>query len=106
MFSFLNKTKFNSITASELVNLHDKITLIDVREVDEYRNGHVPNAKNITMNSLLETPEKYLDKSKEYHIICQSGMRSMRTCDKLSAMGFNVVNVKGGTSSYTGNLQR
>ncbi|KOF56840.1 MULTISPECIES: rhodanese-like domain-containing protein [Clostridium] len=106
MFSFLNKNKFKSIDISELENLRGKITLIDVRNPEEYREGHVPGAKNAPMNFVLQSPEKYLNKSKEYYIICQSGMRSAKTCGKLSDMGFNVVNVKGGTSSYNGNLQK
>lgn len=106
MFSFLNKNKFKSIDVSELDGLRGKITLIDVREPEEYKAGHVPGAKNAPMSIVTESPEKYLDKSKEYHVICQSGMRSQKTCSKLSDMGFDVVNVKGGTGSYTGNLER
>lgn len=106
MFSFLNKNKFKSIDVSELDSLRGKITLIDVREPEEYKSGHVPGAKNAPMSVVTENPEKYLDKSKEYHIICQSGMRSSKTCGKLSDMGFDVVNVKGGTGSYRGKLQK
>lgn len=106
MFSFLNKNKFKSIDVSELDSLRGKITLIDVREPEEYKAGHVPGAKNAPMSFVTQDPEKYLDKSKEYHIICQSGMRSQKTCGKLSDLGFNVVNVKGGTGSYRGELQR
>ncbi|MFL0252080.1 rhodanese-like domain-containing protein [Clostridium neuense] len=106
MFLFLNKNKFKSIDVSELDNLRGNITLIDIREPEEYKVGHVPGAKNAPMNSVTQNPEKYLDKSKEYYIICQSGMRSQKTCSKLSDMGFNVVNVKGGTGSYRGELQK
>ena len=85
---------------------HGKINLIDVRESYEYKAGHVPNARNIPMGVVLEEPEKYLNKSMEYHVICQSGSRSSRTCRKLSSLGYNVVNVSGGTGSYILPLKR
>ncbi|WP_312891127.1 rhodanese-like domain-containing protein [Clostridium thailandense] len=69
-------------------------------------NGHLPKAKNIPMNKILSESEKYLDKSKEYHIICQSGVRSLRTCKALKKQGFNIVNVSGGIAHYRGDLEK
>lgn len=106
MFSFLTRNKVNSVSVNEIGNLIGKINLIDIREGYEYKNGHLPTAKNIPMGKLLQSPEKYLDASKEYHIICQSGGRSSGTCRKLKSKGFNIVNVAGGTGSYRGNLKR
>ena len=101
MFSFFSNNDFNSINVYDLNDKLGKINLIDVRENYEYKGGYVRTAKNIPMGMILVYPEKYLDKSKEYHIICQSGSRSSRTCKKLSGLGYKVVNILGGTSSYT-----
>jgi len=106
MFNFFSKNKFDSVNVNDLERLLGKINLIDIRESYEYRNGHLPTAKNIPMNSILAEPEKYLDHGKEYHILCQSGGRSSRTCGTLASKGYNVINVAGGTGSYKGNLQR
>ena len=81
-----------------------KIDLIDVREIHEYKGGHVPTAKNIPMGTILAQPEKYLNKSKEYYIICHAGSRSLRTCKNLSDQGYNVINILGGTKSYPKSL--
>ena len=105
MFSFFQKN-YDSISARELGELQGKINLIDVRERYEYKAGHVPNAKNFPMGELLTEPEKYLSKEREYHVICQSGSRSSRTCGRLSSMGYQVVNVAGGTMSYGKPLKR
>lgn len=105
MFGFLMNKKFNSIKVNEIDGL-GKINLIDIREPYEYKSGHVPNAKNIPMNKVLESAEKYLDKEKEYHIICQSGGRSTRTCGILASKGYKVINVSGGTGGYRGILKR
>ena len=97
---------YNSISVSDLDRLLGKIALIDIRETYEYNSGHVPSAKNIPMSTLLSDPSMYLDKGKVYHIICQSGGRSSRACEELTSMGFNVVNVSGGTGSYLKTLER
>lgn len=104
MFSFFKPLK--SINVNEIDHLLGSINLIDVREPYEYQNGHLPKAVNIPMSNLISTPEKYLDLTKEYYIICQAGSRSARTCNILKDKGFNVINVSGGTGGYIGKLDR
>lgn len=58
------------------------------------------------MGDLLNDPEKYLNKDKEYHIVCQSGGRSSTACNKLRGLGFDVVNVAGGVGSYVGSKRK
>ncbi|MCM8709994.1 rhodanese-like domain-containing protein [Clostridium sp. SYSU_GA19001] len=106
MFQFMLKNSVKSVDVNEMDKLIGKVELIDIREPYEYKAGHLPTAKNITMDTILKQPEKYLDKSKEYHIICQSGSRSSRTCKILKEHGFNIVNVAGGTGRYIGKLER
>ncbi|GKU24103.1 rhodanese-like domain-containing protein [Clostridium folliculivorans] len=106
MFGFLFKNSIKSVKANEIGELLGKINLIDVREPYEYKNGHLPSAKNIPVNKIIADADKLLDKSKEYHIICQSGARSSRVCSALNKNGFKVINVSGGTSGYTGSLKR
>jgi rhodanese-related sulfurtransferase len=106
MFSIFGKNNFETISVHDLDDKLGKINLIDVREDYEYRGGHVPKAKNIPMGTILAAPEKYLDKSKEYHIICQSGARSSKTCKSLSDLGYKVINISGGTGSYIKPLER
>lgn len=106
MFPFMQRTMVKSVDVNEIDRLIGKIDLIDIREPYEYKGGHLPTAKNIPMDTILEAPEKYLDKSKEYHIICHSGSRSSMTCGILKENGFNIVNVAGGTGRYRGKLER
>ena len=106
MFSLFNKSKFKAINVNDLKPLLGKIELIDIREKYEYASGHLPSAKNISMGELLSNPENYLNKDKEYHVICQSGGRSSKACTELTSMGYKVINVSGGTGSYIGGLER
>ncbi|WP_160671491.1 rhodanese-like domain-containing protein [Clostridium sp. C8-1-8] len=106
MFSFIKRGNFKAISIHDVDDIATKIDLIDIREPYEYEEGHVPNAKNIPMATILKDPEKYLEKEKEYHIICQSGGRSAKACSELSTKGYKVVNVTGGTGSYLRPLER
>lgn len=80
------------------------LPIIDVREIDEYEAGHVPNAKNLPLSTLAENFET-LDPEQPYYLICQAGGRSARAAEFLSAQGYDVTNVMGGTSAWPGELK-
>lgn len=77
------------------------LPIIDVREVDEYEAGHIPNATNLPLSTLAENFET-LNKDQHYFVVCQAGGRSARACEFLSGQGFDVTNVLGGTSAWPG----
>ena len=81
--------------------LHQKegITILDVREVDEFQARHIEGALNAPL-STLENGYEQLDASKRYDVICQGGMRSERACQFLETKGFDVVNVEGGMNQW------
>lgn len=74
-------------------------TFIDVREPSEYADGHVPGARNIPIGEVSQRVDE-LDRSAPVHLICASGNRSGMTAEKLTAAGFDAVNIKGGTSAW------
>lgn len=74
-------------------------SLVDVREVGEYADGHVPGAVNIPMGQLTSQLDR-LDKDAPVHVICASGNRSAAMVDVLSNAGFEAYNVVGGTSAW------
>lgn len=106
MFDFLKGNSGRVINVNDIDELIGSIDLIDIREDYEYKGGTIKSAKNIPMGELLNEPDKYLDKSKEYYIMCQSGGRSARACSNLSNQGFKVVNVSGGMGSYVGTKRK
>ena len=106
MFEFLKGNSGKVINVNDIDNLIGKVELIDIREDYEYKGGSIKSAKNIPMGELLNQPEKYLNKNKEYYIMCQSGGRSARACSSLTKQGFDVVNVSGGMGSYTGTKRK
>jgi len=106
MFDFLKGNNGKVINVNDIDILIGEIELIDIREDYEYKGGSINSAKNIPMGELLNEPDKYLNKNKEYYIMCQSGGRSSRACNNLTNQGFNVVNVSGGMGSYVGTKRK
>ena len=106
MLEFLKRNDGNVINVNDIDELIGKVELIDIREDYEYNGGSIKSAKNIPMGKLLNDPDKYLNKSKEYYIMCQSGGRSSRACNNLTSEGFKVINVSGGMGSYVGTQRK
>lgn len=102
MFDFLRKISGKTIYVNDLNDLIGKVDLIDIRELYEYRRKSIKSSKNIPMDTLLNAPNKYLNKEKTYYIMCQSGGRSTMACRMLKQQGYDVINVSGGVGSYVG----
>jgi len=88
------------IAPKELMPFLNKITLIDVRQPDEYVGelSHIPGAQLVTLGPQLDT---YLantkDKTQSIVFVCRSGARSGRATAQSMQMGFtNTINLQGG----------
>ena len=81
------------------------LTIIDVREKNEFVNGHIPNSTNLPLTTLAFNT-KSLSKDTEYYLVCASGSRSNMAASALSKLGYNVTNVIGGVSTWKGALIR
>ena len=79
-----------------LKDLKPTFNIIDIRDRNSYNLDHVFNSINIPMNELLNNYTYYLNRNEKYYIYCTSGVRSKKTCDILTMLGYNVVNVKDG----------
>jgi rhodanese-related sulfurtransferase len=84
------------ITALELMTIYRTVSVVDVREPDEYVAGHIPGAVNVPL-SLVPLRFNELDKAETQYLICESGVRSAQACAYLEQQGFDVVNIAGGT---------
>lgn len=80
------------------------VTILDVRELDEFESGHIPLSINIPLSTLVNEFEE-LDRNKEYHVICHLGGRSSKASIFLSQQGYKVINVLGGMSAWTGEIE-
>ena len=79
-----------------------KVQLVDVRTANEYKSGHIKNAKNIDFfSSNFKNEISKLDQDKPIYVYCGSGSRSKQSTKKLSAMGFKeIYDLKNGYLGY------
>ncbi|WP_034680167.1 rhodanese-like domain-containing protein [Caldalkalibacillus mannanilyticus] len=101
----------NQIEVNELLEIYEvkseETVLLDVREQDEYNEGHIPGVKFLPMSEFVERYEKELDSSKKYVVICRSGNRSQKVCRFLQDQGFaDVTNYAGGMLEWMGDIEK
>ena len=89
------------IAFDEFYQLYQKgsLSVLDVREVEEFESLHLEGARNLPLSQLADTYEQ-LDKDQLYYVICKSGMRSARACQFLAEQGYDVINVQGGMTAF------
>lgn len=80
----------------------DGISLLDVREPDEWAAGHAPDAIHIPLGELPARVGELagLPDDRPVYVICRSGGRSARATAWLNAGGREAVNVAGGMKSW------
>lgn len=70
--------------------------IIDIREKNEYAEGHLKGVPNIPLSELRERVNE-IPRDRTVYLQCRSGQRSYNACLLLQNLGYtNVVNVTGG----------
>lgn len=96
-------TPLPSVSASELsekLKSEKRPFVVDVRQPEEYRAGHISGAKLIPLGELSQRL-KELPKDKEIVCICASGSRSRSATKTLVREGYDAVNMNGGMMSWS-----
>lgn len=92
-------TKINVETLQNILE-NEEITLLDVREMEEYDGGHIEGAVNAPLSSLNETELLY-SKDEPLYIICRSGNRSAQAAKILQERGYTeIYDVSGGMIAW------
>jgi sulfur-carrier protein adenylyltransferase/sulfurtransferase len=76
----------------------EPVAVIDVRDPDEYREGHLEDATNISRGFLeFRIGGAVTDPQNPIVVYCQTGLRSVLAAKALKDLGYqNVINLKGG----------
>lgn len=94
-----------TISVTELKEHYDKnnnICLIDVRELDEWQEVHIPKAIHISKDDIASkinttAPEH----ATTIYLHCRSGVRSLHAANTLAELGYlNVYSVDGGIVAW------
>ncbi len=89
------------VQAETRIKSSPKPVLLDVRNPDEFRGGHIAGARLIP---LYELPQRLneLPRDREILCVCRSGYRSASATRQLVAAGYAAVNVGGGMNAWAG----
>lgn len=82
--------------AVQLIN-RESAVVVDVREPEEFRGGHIPNAINVPLTGLsgrIKDLEKY--KGKPLLLSCRTSQRSARAATLLRKQGFTAAYILAG----------
>lgn len=94
----VNVAEFQQLISKE------KVQLVDVRTPEEFKAGHIKNAKLINFfdSDFKEQSTKALDKNKPVYVYCRSGGRSSKSAKIYKEAGFTkVYNLLGGFNAWS-----
>lgn len=75
------------------------VSLFDVRQPDEYEEGHVPGARLVPLADVPDRTGEFPTDGPVY-VVCRSGGRSASAVAFLRSAGVDAVNVDGGTLAW------
>lgn len=79
----------------------DSITLLDVREPEEFAEDHLPGTKHIPLGDLMSQAHLELDPDSNLIIYCAHGVRSMHALRGLQTLGYERLrSLEGGLCAY------
>lgn len=103
--SFLSKLFGPSVPNLTPQELSEKLKfgkhplVLDVRQPEEFHQGHISGAKLMPVNEIYKRM-KELPMGREIACICASGNRSGSASKVLAKAGYNVLNVRGGMLAW------
>ncbi|MGD2061237.1 MAG: rhodanese-like domain-containing protein [Acidimicrobiia bacterium] len=98
---FKDLFKSNAVTVTDAVAMvaDGNALLVDVRTRQEWKTGHAPVARHISLAS-LENQMGRIPKDRTVLAICATGSRSARATAMLRGVGYEARNVKGGMRAW------
>ena len=83
----------HDISEEQINNLQkDSFIVIDVRTIDEYKDGHIESALHIPVDNIAETLNK-IPQDKIVLLYCRSGMRSQKATEYLKDNHYQAFNL-------------
>jgi rhodanese-related sulfurtransferase len=102
---FLSRLLGGSVPTLSAADVSEKLKngkrplVVDVRQPEEYRGGHIAGAKLIPLGELGQRL-KELPKEREIICVCHTGSRSVPATRQLVAAGYTAINMKGGMLAW------
>ena len=94
--------KLTAAQAKERMDGPDPVTVVDVREPEEYDAGHIPGAVSLPVGSLSRKAAGVLpDKNTPILVYCATGERSARAASRVAGLGYAAGCGVGGLRSWS-----
>ena len=88
----IETTKIDPAALNKLIKTSaERLTVVDVRDPEEFAEGHIPSAINIPV-AIFASQSENLDKKKQIIVYCNSGGRSYNAFRKLMKLGYDNIN--------------
>ena len=102
------EASYRQINMNEAIAMMEEETgyiILDVRTLEEFAAGHIPNAINIPNEEIgtAQIPE-LPDEDQLILVYCRSGNRSKQASEKLAALGYTNIVEFGGINSWPGEI--
>ena len=80
--------------------------LLDVREDDEFQEGHIPGSVNLSVMRVRADVQRLIpDKKTPVFLYCYSGARSGQALSVMKKLGYEHLTNLGGISGYKGEVE-
>ena len=103
----VKKAEYKKITSDEAKKMmeSEKTIVVDVRSLEEYNEGHIPNAVSIPLETIENEAEAKLKNKDDLILVyCRSGRRSREAALKLIEKGYTNVIDFGGIKDWNGEV--
>ena len=103
----VKKAEYKKITSDEAKNimLTEKPIVVDVRSLEEYNEGHIPNAISVPLETIENEAETKLKNKDDLILVyCRSGRRSREAALRLIEKGYTNVIDFGGIQDWNGEV--
>lgn len=105
-----NIAKVKHVSMQEITKImseNSNYIILDVRTIEEYKEGHIPNAICIPNETIGEDTKNLLkDKNQLILIYCRSGNRSKQATEKLQKLGYTNLIEFGGIIDWEGEIEK
>ena len=101
------KAEYKKITSDEAKKMMEtqKAIVVDVRTLEEYNEGHIPNAISVPLETIENEAEAKLKNKDDLILVyCRSGRRSREASLKLIEKGYTNVIDFGGIQDWNGEV--
>lgn len=95
----MNTARTQSSMTPQQARDRDDVHVLDVREDEEWRAGHIAGSHHIPMGEVAERLDE-LDADQPIVTVCRSGRRSGEVAEALAGHGYDATNLDGGLQAW------